>query len=182
MRLYYDLEFIDDGKTIDLVSIGMVTEDNKEYYAVSDSFSWRKFRANPWLMENVLPGLPQLHGDTRHHYPRILIDKNHATVKPRLQIANEVRQFILSTPFVELWAWYGTYDHVALCQLWGRMVDLPKGIPMWTNDLKQECVRLGDPRMPEQEYGNHNALADARHNKRMGDYLKGYSGNLSFGE
>jgi hypothetical protein len=25
---------------------------------------------------------------------------------------------------LELWAWYGAYDHVALAQLWGSMVAL----------------------------------------------------------
>jgi hypothetical protein len=35
---------------------------------------------------------------------------------------------------------------------------------MWTNDLQQECQRLGNPQMPEQAAGVHNALADARHN------------------
>ena len=56
-------------------------------------------------------------------------------------VAREVRCFILAAPDPELWAWCGAYDHVALCQLWGRMIDLPKGVPMWTNDLKQEAER-----------------------------------------
>ena len=34
MRIFYDTEFLEDGKTIDLISIGMVAEDGREYYAV----------------------------------------------------------------------------------------------------------------------------------------------------
>jgi hypothetical protein len=52
------------------------------------------------------------------------------------------------------------------------MVDLPDGIPMWTNDLKQEAVRLGNPTMPEQQGREHNALSDARHNLAMHRFLK----------
>jgi hypothetical protein len=42
------------------------------------------------------------------------------------------------------------------------MIDLPDGVPMWTNDIQQEAVRLGIA-LPEQAQGQHNALADARH-------------------
>jgi hypothetical protein len=151
LKLYYDCEFVEDGETIDLVSIGMVAEDGREYYAVSSEFDQREFCKNPWLMENVRPGLPMLHPDMRVRYPKILVDRSHPAVKARRLIADQVRDFILATPEPSLWAWYAAYDHVALCQLWGRMIDLPKGVPMWTNDLKQECVRLGDPEVPRPD-------------------------------
>jgi hypothetical protein len=44
------------------------------------------------------------------------------------------------------------------------MDDLPDGVPMWTGDLRQEAHRLGNPELPEQPSGVHNALQDARHN------------------
>ena len=56
------------------------------------------------------------------------------------------------------------------------MIDLPEGVPMWTNDLKQECARLGDPRVPEQGPGEHNALADARHNRDIAEFLAARTG------
>jgi hypothetical protein len=42
---------------------------------------------------------------------------------------------------------------------------------MWTNDLKQEAERLGNPAVPEQGAGEHNALADARHNRVIAEFL-----------
>ena len=33
MRIWFDTEFIEDGRTIDLLSIGMVRDDGLEYYA-----------------------------------------------------------------------------------------------------------------------------------------------------
>ena len=35
MKYFYDCEFIDDGHTIQLVSLGMVAEDGRAYYAQS---------------------------------------------------------------------------------------------------------------------------------------------------
>lgn len=179
-RFFYDTEFIEDGVTIDLISIGIVAGDGREFYAVSSEFSIAKLHANPWLVENVRPYLPELpHREgarCRCAYGWHL-DTDDPVVRPRAQIARAVRDFLLSGDTApELWAYYGAYDHVALAQLWGRMIDLPAGIPMWTNDIRQEIHRLGNPTMPEQDAKEHHALADARHNKVMFDYLAGLAG------
>jgi hypothetical protein len=56
VRFFYDCEFIEDGTTIDLVSIGAVGEDGREFYAVSTEFD--PSRAGTWVRANVLPKLP----------------------------------------------------------------------------------------------------------------------------
>ena len=33
MKIFFDTEFIEDGKTIDLLSIGAVRDDGETYYA-----------------------------------------------------------------------------------------------------------------------------------------------------
>ncbi len=176
MKIYYDTEFIEDGKTIDLISIGMVREDGAEYYAENSEADWDRMKKSDWLVRNVLPGLKIVGRksldtylkNSPNSFPRPPIefvdpDVTSSLVKPRQVIANEVRDFILATPGPELWAWYAAYDHVTLCQLWGPMVSLPKGVPMWTNDLKQEAQRLGDPDLPSMPgVAEHNALSDAR--------------------
>lgn len=169
-RYFYDCEFIEDGRTIDLVSIGIVADDGREYYAVSSDFDVAKLLRNEWLAANVWPYLPAC-----GRYGQRL-DLADPAVRPRAQIAREVRGFLLAGEGrPELWAWYGAYDHVALCQLWGRMTDLPDGIPMWTNDLKQEAARLGNPPMPAQDQKEHHALADARHDRAMFEFLREYA-------
>ncbi|SDH69877.1 protein of unknown function [Sinosporangium album] len=90
-------------------------------------------------------------------------------------IARLVEAFVAATPEPELWAYYGSYDFVALCQLYGRMIDLPAGFPMSVHDLKQEHARLGSPALPTQTIGHHNALADAHHNKLVGEFLTSLS-------
>jgi hypothetical protein len=53
------------------------------------------------------------------------------------------------------------------------MIDLPDGVPMFTHDIQQERSRLGlawDD-LPQQESGEHNALADARHNQTVRRWL-----------
>lgn len=171
----YDLEFLEDGRTIELISIGMVSDDGREYYAVNRDMPVRKIRKHKWLMENVVPSLPKGHGDQRNHVPKSwLFDYADQVVKQRECIADEVMDFIRSAgPDVQLWADYGAYDHVCLAQLWGRMIDLPDCVPMFTNDIQQERARLGLTwdELPKQETGEHNALADARHNQLVRRWL-----------
>src|ERR1700761_9600825 len=55
-RYFYDCEFIEDGRTVDLVSIGVVDEFGRDFYAVSTEFD--DSRAVPWVRRNVLDKLP----------------------------------------------------------------------------------------------------------------------------
>jgi len=172
VKIYYDTEFLENGRTIDLISIALVAEDGREYYAVNQDMPQIEIALHDWLMANVVPSLPTtgvkpIPGSSNP----LGLDWTSPLIKPHRLIAEEVSEFIRQTSLPRLWAWYGAYDHVVLSQLWGRMIDHPPWVPMWTNDLKQEWARLGGPPMPEQAEGEHNALADARHNKTMGDFL-----------
>lgn len=176
MDYYYDSEFLEDGFTIELLSLGIVAGDGREYYAVSADFRLDRLLTEPWLLANVVPSLPISVGRDADDNPiTIAWDTDHpdwAAVKPRAEIAVEVRDFLLAADPPALYAWYADYDHVVLCQLWGRMIDLPEGLPKLTLDLKQEVVRLGNPRVPAQATGAHNALADARHNAVVHQFLR----------
>ena len=74
---------------------------------------------------------------------------------------------------IELWAWVGAYDHVALCQLWGPMTALPPQIPRFTRELRQLWEDHGCPRMPPRPPDTHDALVDARHNRRRFELMVG---------
>lgn len=170
MTLYaYDTEFLEDGRTVELISIGIVCEDGREYYAVNADAPWKRIREHDWLRKNVVPSLPQIRGDRRHYLSDrdLGVDFGHPAVKKHTMIGTEVRDFLLGGATApELWANYGAYDHVVLAQLWGRMIDLPAGVPMFTNDIQQEAASH-HLHIPEQLSGAHNALEDARHVMRV---------------
>ncbi|MBJ8343233.1 polyadenylate-specific 3'-exoribonuclease AS [Antrihabitans sp. YC2-6] len=159
MRYFYDCEFIEDGVTIDLVSIGIVAEDGREYYAVSTEFNPDK--AVPWVRKNVLPKLPPM---------------SSPLYKSRQKIRDDVLAFLVPRPTVEpeLWAWVAAYDHVALCQLWGPMTALPRALPRFTRELKQYWEQYGCPPIPPAPVDAHDALADARHNMAKFDAIEAY--------
>ncbi len=157
MRYFLDTEFYEDGKTIDLISIGIVAEDNREFYAVSTEAELH--RVSPWVRNNVLPRLPGY---------------DDSAWMSRHQIANGIRGFIGADSKPEFWAYFAAYDWVVFCQLFGTMMDLPKGFPMFCLDLKQLSCDLGSPMHPPDPGGEHNALVDARWNRDLYAFLKAY--------
>jgi len=154
MRYFLDTEFNDNGKTIQLISIGLVSEDGREYYAEA-SFDWESSIGNIiWLKNNVKPYLT---GNT----------------KISSTIANDIVNFIGSDR-PEFWAYYASYDWVVLCQLYGTMMDLPKRWPKYCNDIQQEIKRLGISYLdlPKMKGNLHNALDDAKDVKSIYNYIK----------
>lgn len=146
MRIWFDTEFVEDGHTIDLISIGLVREDGAEYYAELQECDIE--RSVPWVRENVWP---HLQGGT--------------ALKPRAEIASEIIAFAGLKP--EFWAYYASYDWVALCQLFGRMIDLPQDWPRFVMDVKMLHVLRGRPGLPEQPAPHHHALADAKWDREL---------------
>ncbi len=183
MRYFIDTEFIEGWKkpikwlptignfnkpyhSIQLISIGIVASDGREYYAISNEFDWRD--ASKWVVENVLFGLP-LKATVQDYNDGTSLDSEmkccvipNPLYKSNAQIANEIIQFIHEPvlkkyddgmmfadetlkqvydcklePNHEFYAYYADYDWVLFCSLFGTMMDLPKGFPMFCIDLKQ---------------------------------------------
>jgi hypothetical protein len=176
LKYFYDCEFLEDGKTIDFISIGVVAEDGREYYAVSNEFDTRRVAKHDWLMTNVM--------NTIAHDQFIVYDFDGTPAvrdifvtdpqaKSRRQIAIDLMGFCGYDRAPEFWAWYSAYDHVCLAQLYGRMIDLPGLMPMYTSDIRTLVDMAGKKpnELPRQPEGHHNALDDARWNVVRYDYL-----------
>ena len=130
MKYWMDTEFIERPYTIDLISIGLVAEDGREFYAESSEVDWTK--ASHWTLETVRP---QLAG----------------TGMPREYIGYGIREFIHADKHPVFWGYFPAYDWVAFCWLFGGMNDLPFAFPQLCLDIKQWAIELGDPELPHQE-------------------------------
>jgi len=231
--------------TIDLISIGIVAEDGREYYAISKDFNlkeaWNRYDLVDaydvngdlvkniqkvfWIRENVLkPIYYELYSRSEndgfvysewHIFKKgfsfkslkKLINKYGKTNK---QIAEEIKEFCNDEIIVtnidgklvahsdavrgnpEFYGYYSDYGWVAFCWLFGKMIDLPKGFPMYCFDLKQlmdEKALIYDDdqysnldiagkieylktnsNYPKQE-NEHSAIHDARWNKKLHEFL-----------
>ena len=259
MRYFLDTEFLEGtqkkwfGKTkptIDLISIGIVAEDDREYYAISKDFNlkeaWNRYdekynadykpnfcgcsdgHYNPqlirdyWIRDNILkPIFIELRAKEVEEYNiaqrrNVVLDFPEYSFcfrefkrlifkygKTNKQIAEELKEFVTGDPLsiektkyynvqydnIQFYGYYCDYDWVVFCWLFGKMIDLPKGFPMYCIDLKQELDRIQEirfgltlykgslandiktlPNYPKQT-NEHNALADARWNRQLYNFL-----------
>lgn len=245
MKYFIDTEFI-EGKqdktflgikygetkpTIDLISIGIVAEDGREYYAISKDFNlyeaWNRYDLKLpeemgdepikvyWIRDNVLyPIWKELsHKEYLEYDSKIqskginigegmtykslkqLINKYGKTNK---QIAQEIVEFtnVKEKEYptkcqcqervtcydceevskfnnslddnVEFYGYYSDYDWVVFCQLFGTMMELPKGFPMFAFDIQQQIeeYKIDKEQLLKEvpQVNIHNSLDDARWN------------------
>lgn len=201
MKYFLDAEFIEGFREyrvnvlkkrqahfIDLISIGIVCEDGRTYYAVSTEFNPND--ANDWVKRNVLQKLPARHAEI-YDAPRLrqeaMLWKDLRTIRQDImkffgytiqERHPETGQVVDMSPDekIEVWGYYADYDWVAFCSLFGRMIDLPYNMPMYCRDLKQLMDEKGldkawkDSFCPEPEL-EHNALEDAKWNQHLYDEI-----------
>lgn len=164
-RWALDTEFLEDGKTIELISIALVNlNTGQEYYAGNADCDIDRVRADEWLSINVMPHLPAF-GRGAPSMPSDFWKPRSEIRKDLLRLFGVVRGEVHHDLRPEIWADHASYDWVVLCQIFGRMIDLPKGMPMYCLDLMQRLWDLGVPHseMPQQEPSTkHSALEDAR--------------------
>lgn len=138
--------------TIQLVSIGIVDENGRSYSAISNEYRYKD--ASDWVKENVIVPLymKTVSGDARNCMDADNFHKVYG--EPLLKIMKGVLAFTgcvvdanggygISKHVAEpqFYGYYADYDWVLFCSLFGTMMDLPKGFPMYCNDLKQELDR-----------------------------------------
>ena len=144
MKYFIDFEFYDreDVRKAPLfISVGVCSLDGREYYAESD-YALARCDEDNWLTENVKPYLT---GEG--------IDES--------MISKELEKFMVDPE--EIWAWYGAYDYVCFCKLWGRMINLPEQFPMYFHEIQQVHGGRGSNKLPKQSSVEHHALNDAKY-------------------
>lgn len=142
MRFFIDTEFEDYGSRapIRLLSIGIVAEDGREYYAESDDISPVE---SDWIRENVLPFMTG------------------ADFRGEFQITSDILAFVGDDPKPEFWGYYCDYDYVVFANIFGGIVGWPKGWPYLFYDLRQSLDQAGLQHITQPD-STHNALDDAR--------------------
>lgn len=181
MKYFLDTEFIEGFHKplfskrrhfIDLISIGIVSEDNRALYFISSEYNYND--ADPWVMANVITPayIDAVHGDNRNFYSSDTFHKRYGT--PVKQICKILMDWIGEDNDISFYGYYSDYDWVLLCSMFGRMNELPAVFPMYCRDIKQMMDEKGvdytHPDCPKQK-GNHISLHDAAWNKEAYEWL-----------
>ena len=144
MKYFFDTEFVydvDDDRdwSLELVSIGIVAEDGREYYAINPAGVGE---ANGFVRACVLPHL------------------GNGAWRTEREIAADIRAFVTDNP--EFWVYMGAFDYVLLSGLMGGFNRWPNGWPYLANDLRQLLDAMGHVGIRQPDDAPHNAIEDAR--------------------
>ena len=240
MKYFLDTEFLEGTQkkwfgetkpTIDLISIGLVEEDGREYYAISKDFNikeaWNRYdlvkdgfrdmgltpnyKKVYWLRDNVLKSIWEeltnrfaleeykanvISCTVGYNPPMKFTYKNFKNLikkygKTNNQIAKEVKHFVANRPIeankeqwildydtkdVSFYGYYADYDWVVFCWLFGKMIDLPKGFPMFAFDIQQQIeeYKINKEQLLKEvpQINCHNSLHDAIWNKDAYNWIQ----------
>ena len=148
MRIYFDTEFTGLTQDTTLISIGIVTDDNREFYA--ELGDYREDQVDNWIRDNVIKNLT---GEN-------VVSMN--------ELKEQIIEFLKPYEKVEVWSDCLAYDWVLFNQIFGHAFKIPNQIYYIPFDLCTLMKVKGvDPDINREEFAGiegkkHNALHDAK--------------------
>lgn len=164
MRYFVDTEYAFEANQqfgrVAPISVGIVAEDGREFYAVNANWPDGVMGDHPFVRDHVVP---------------VLVEPSQAlSVHGELPtIARDIRVYI-GDDVPEFWGDYAAFDYVVLSIIMGGFDAWPKGWPMVIRDL-QETPAGREASGSVASLKPHNALYDARAVKAAYDLVFGGS-------
>ena len=180
MKIFFDTEFTGLHQHTTLISIGLIAEDGRKFYAEFNDYD--KSQVDEWMQENVINNLkfkePNIGEDeyfvaSRHTSNPIGEDMFKGfSVELRgnkIDIKNELERWLFQFNDIEIWSDCLAYDWVLFCQIFGHAFYVPTNIYYIPFDI---CTLMKikniDPDVNREEFieidnniKKHNSLFDA---------------------
>lgn len=138
MNLYFDTEFTGLHAETTLVSIGIVAENGKKFYAEFSDYD--ENQCNDWIKENVLKHTVLGGNDM---LAKRLGEDNETTVVlgDKADIRYELGEWLKQFDNVQFISDVCHYDMVLLIDIFGGAFDLPKNVSAVCHDINQDIAR-----------------------------------------
>ena len=191
MKIFFDTEFSGLHQNTTLISIGMISEDGRKFYAEFNDYD--KTQVDSWLQENVIDNLlfkappknqQEYYMSSRTEdniigndlYESYNLDMRGSTEEIKVELEKWISQF----DSVEMWSDCLAYDWVLFCQIFGQAFNIPKNVYYIPFDICTMMKLKGiNPDISREEFiessvsgMKHNALYDAKVIKACYEKLK----------
>lgn len=161
-KIYFDTEFTGLHQNTTLISIGLISECGKTFYAEFNDYDFNQ--VDDWLRENVISHL-QYNGT----FQILEGSKTDISYKSTTEnIKDKLTIWINQFDEVEIWSDCLSYDWVLFNQIFGHAFNIPKNIYYIPFDLSSLFKIYGyDPDLSRKDFSGlneatHNALGDAK--------------------
>lgn len=133
MKIFFDTEFTGLHQNTTLVSIGLIAEDNRTFYA--ELTDYNKEQCDDWINENVISTL--LLSDTEKR-KSVYIPNYHVGTKD--DVSKALENWLSQFNTVELVSDVCHYDMVLFIDLFGGAFDIPKNVSPCCHDINQDIA------------------------------------------
>lgn len=165
-KIFFDTEFSGLHQNTTLISIGLISECGKTFYAELTDYD--ESQIDEWLQVNVIDKLYLTDKDLKKSTGNNRLMKGGNNIV-RMGLSNWLAQF----DKVEMWSDCLSYDWVLFCQIFGHAFNIPKNVYYIPFDLCTLFKIKGiDPDINREEFceifggdslpNKHNALWDAQ--------------------
>ena len=172
-KIFFDTEFTGLHQNTTLISIGLVSECGKTFYAEFNDYNFEQ--VDEWVLDNVIKKLK--YGGI---FQKLETNGKNISYKSTTEnIREKLTQWLLQFEQVEIWSDCLSYDWVLFNQIFGHAFNIPKNVYYIPFDICTLFKAKGiDPDISREEFSNmkencqkHNALWDAKVIKRCFELL-----------
>lgn len=173
MNIYFDTEFCGLQKNTELISIGLISEDGKEFYGEFASINTELI--DDWILENVLMNTAK-YGEVNE--TDIVVNESDYHFGTKEEIRDQLKEWLSQFDEVQLISDVCHYDMVLFIDIFGSAFDLPENVSPVCYDINQDIASYYEESQKDafnrnredilEEKGitivgqKHNSLYDAR--------------------
>lgn len=166
-KIFFDCEFTGLHQNTTLISIGLISECGKTFYAELTDYD--KLQIDDWLQKNVINNL--ILNENEHGLDSSsLSGNNHLFVGKTFDVKLALQNWFCEFGEIEIWSDCLSYDWVLFNQIWGNAFNIPKNIYyipfdictlFYAKGIDADISRETFAEMTENSL-KHNALWDAK--------------------
>ena len=188
MKIFFDTEFTGLHKNTTLISIGLIDENNRTFYAEFSDYD--ESQCDEWIHENVIKHLKWSKEGSIENFGNY-DDMNHIEMYgDKNYIKMQLEQWLSQYDEVELVSDCCHYDMVLFIDIFGGAFDIPKQVNPACHDINQdiatyykisereafevsrEDILSSNNFIVDEEIMKHNALFDAQVIKEIYNIVK----------
>lgn len=173
MKVFFDTEFTGLHQNTTLISIGLIAEDGKTFYAELTDYD--KNQVDDWIRDNVIAKTNYLKESANDETASVSM-WNYYCPGTTSEIKTALSVWLSQWESVEMWSDCLSYDWVLFNQLFGHAFNIPKNVYYIPFDIctlfkvkgvdpdvsREEFARGGSYWFTEDQVQKHNALWDAK--------------------
>lgn len=134
-KIFFDTEFTGLYKNSELISIGLISDDGREFYGEIQDIDIESL--DDWIKENVIANMVEYGGK---QVLDICENENNYYVGTKADIANYLREWLMQFDTIELVSDVCHYDMVLFIDLFGTAFDLPLNVNASCHDINQDIA------------------------------------------